>query len=284
MHSILEQAKKFLAWASTHYDSWKWYQEFLEDFCEYHGDLKLSYITPLHVSEWYQARPWNPTSQYHAAGVMIRVFNWAVRRKLLIDNPLADMERPEPLARERILTDQERRLILGSLKNRRDPPFKLFLFALSQTGARPGEVRKVTAAQCHLDAGVWVFTKHKTKKNRIIYLTPPMLNLCRKLIAKHPTGPLFRNSRGKPFSSNAIRCRFRNLRRKFPQLEGVVAHVWRHTFTTDALVNGVPIARLAELLGHSSTRMIEQTYSQLSQKVQYLRAAAVKAAQKPQRA
>lgn len=285
--TVLELVKKFLAWARDHYDSWQWYATFLEDFCEFHSELQLAEVAPDHVSEWYQARDWNPTSCYHAAGVMIRLFNWGVRRKLLLENPLARMERPEPQARERILTDQERRLILGALSGRRDAGFKLFLFAMSQTGARPGEVRKVTAAHCQLDAGVWVFTKHKTrkktKKNRIVYLTPPMVKLCRKLIAKHPTGALFRNSRGVAFSSNAIRCRFRNLRAKFPDLEGVVAHVWRHTFTTEALVNGVPIATVAELLGHSSTRMIEQTYSHLSQKVQYLRSAAVTAAQRPRR-
>jgi hypothetical protein len=54
-------------------------------------------------------------------------------------------------------------------------------------------------------------TKKKTGQDRLVYLTPAMLELTRKLMELYPTGPLFRNSRGKPWTRNAIRCRFRNL-------------------------------------------------------------------------
>ena len=33
-----------------------------------------------------------------------------------------------------------------------------------ETGCRPSEVARVTAADVHLDAGVWVFVEHKTAK------------------------------------------------------------------------------------------------------------------------
>ena len=32
---------------------------------------------------------------------------------------------------------------------------------MMETGARPGEVRRVTAAHVNLDLGVWVFQEHK---------------------------------------------------------------------------------------------------------------------------
>ena len=35
-------------------------------------------------------------------------------------------------------------------------------------------------------------------------------------------------------------------------MAGVVAYCYRHSFATNALVNGVGIAQVAELLGHSS--------------------------------
>lgn len=50
----------------------------------------------------------------------------------------------------------------------------------------------------------------------VVYLTPPMVKLCTRLAAEHPEGPLFLNSRGKPWTRNAIRCRFRTLRKRFP--------------------------------------------------------------------
>src|SRR5580700_7245960 len=98
---------------------------------------------------------------------------------------------------------------------------------MTLTGCRPGEVAKVTAADCDLAAGIWVLAKHKTAKKtgtpRVIYLPPEAVELTRELVAKHPEGPLFLNSRGQPWTRNAIRIRFRNLRQKHPELKGVIA-------------------------------------------------------------
>jgi hypothetical protein len=35
-----------------------------------------------------------------------------------------------------------------------------------EIGARPGEVRRVTAATVNLDLGIWTFLQHKTAANR----------------------------------------------------------------------------------------------------------------------
>jgi hypothetical protein len=50
---------------------------------------------------------------------------------------------------------------------------------------------------------------------------------------------------------NANCCRFRNRRSKFPHLQGMVSSMYRHSFVTDALENGVGVAQVAELLGHA---------------------------------
>jgi len=80
--------------------------------------------------------------------------------------------------------------------------------------------------------------------------------------------PLFplRNSCGLPWTHNAIRIRFRNLRKKLGLPKGVVATAMRHTWVTDALEAGIPIATVSELAGHRSTRMVEQVYSKLSER------------------
>lgn len=74
----------------------------------------------------------------------------------------------------------------------KDQPFRDFLFALRESGCRPGEVRKVTAANVDLDLGIWVIEHHKTRKKtgvpRIVYLTPGMVELCRRLVERWPQG------------------------------------------------------------------------------------------------
>ncbi len=99
-----------------------------------------------------------------------------------------------------------------------------------------------------------------------------MVKLTRELVARHPGGPLFRGPRGdRPFSRNGIRCRFRRLRQKLPQLAGVTAYSYRHTFATDSLENGVGLAEVAELLGHADTDQLMKHYQHLSQRREHLR-------------
>jgi integrase len=104
-----------------------------------------------------------------------------------------------------------------------------------------------------------------------------MAELTNKLAMQHSSGPIFRNTRGRPLTTNAIRCRFRFLREKHPNLAGVVAYSYRHSFATEALVKGVGIAQVAELLGHTSTDMVSRHYGHLADNVIHMRAAALKA-------
>src|SRR5262249_15080935 len=121
-------------------------------------------------------------------------------------------------------------------------------------------------------------TAKRTGKPRIIYLSPPMVEMSRRLVAERPTGPLFPSrQQNRPFSKNAIRTRFRRLRKKLPHLNGVVAYAYRHSYATTALENGVGIAQVAELLGNNDTRMVSRHYSHLNQKVAHMREAAAKA-------
>ena len=165
----------------------------------------------------------------------------------------------------------------------KDRNFREFLTALYLTGCRPGEVARVTAADVNLELGLWVIDRHKTarktQKPRVIYLTPEMVEMSRRLVAERPEGPLFPSRKlNRPFSKDAIRIRFRRLREKLPHLKHFVCYNVRHTYATDALANGVSAAQVAELLGHSSIRMVEQHYGHLGQKVAAMRDAAREAA------
>jgi integrase len=202
--------------------------------------------------------------------------------KVLRENPIKGIDKGAILPRERLVKPEERRLILSAVKDR---AFKLVLFALGSTGARPWEIRRVSTAE-FVPAGLWVFPprKHKTGKKtrrpRVAYLTPPMITLCKRLAEKYPEGPLFRNTRGRPWTANALRCRFRRLRDKFPALAGVTAYCYRHTYCTDGLLNGVPLAQMQELLGHTSPAMMAH-YAYLGQQAAAMREAAARATRRP---
>ena len=61
-------------------------------------------------------------------------------------------------------------------------------------------------------------------------------------------------------------------------MKGLIAYAYRHSFATDALVSGVGIAQVAELLGHTSTEMVMRHHSHIAGKIDHMREAAMKAA------
>ena len=66
---------------------------------------------------------------------------------------------------------------------------------------------------------------------------------------------------GKPWQTDTIRCRFRNLREKLGLSKGVVPYGTRHRFASDAInrqkMDSLVVARL---MGHSDARMLQKTY------------------------
>jgi integrase len=161
----------------------------------------------------------------------------------------------------------------------------------------------VTVDHVSRDGSKWTFEEHKSDRQtgeaRVVYLSPAMQELTRKLMALYPDGPLFRSTRKfggvrRPWTRNGIRCRFKRLRekaaklreaeadpekrKKIPDLTGLTSYVCRHTFTTEALSQaGLPVAVVSALLGHRSTKMVDEAYNHTDQATGVLREAAARA-------
>jgi len=259
--------------------TFEWHTTYLQAFCDRLGTIKAADLIPFHLTSLLAAHPTWKAARRHAAVIVKRAFRWAKRQGLIATDPFADFKVDPGGRRQRVVTKTDREQILAAIKDRQ---FRDFVLAMSETGCRPSEVSRVTAADADLELGVWVLHRHKTGKKtgkpRVVYLAPRMIEMTRRLTAEFPEGPLFRGPRGKkPFTRNGVRCRFRRLREKLPHLKGVVAAAYRASFATDALENGVGIAQVAELLGHSDTTMVMKHYSMLSQRVEHLRDMAKKA-------
>lgn len=272
----------FLEWSQKNNAprSYEWYRSFLQDFCQHCGKTPVSDLKPYHVTRWLDRHTKWKSARRCAVIAVKRAFNWAADEGLIVANPIKKVRKQPSASRQRVLAPDERQRILDNY--REDDPFRDFLRAMQESGARPGEVATVTAANVDLEQGIWVLPQHKTArktgKPRVIILTPPLVELSRELIRRYPAGPLFRNLDGKPWTRNAIRCRFRRVRVKLGLGPNLVAYTYRHTFATDALVGGAGIADVCELLGHTNTEMVMRHYQHLREKREHLRQAAGKAA------
>jgi integrase len=192
----------FLDWSKKHHDArtFDWYASFLNDFCGHKrlGVLTASQVKVFHVTQWLDAHPKWKGSRRNAVICVKRAFNWATAEGILKENPLRGLRKPPQNRRERILTAGEWEELFGAVV---DQEFKDFLTAMRETGCRPGEVRRVTADDVNLELGVWVLEHHKTRKKtglpRVVYLNPVMLELCKRLCERWPTGPIFRGPKRK---------------------------------------------------------------------------------------
>jgi integrase/recombinase XerD len=280
----------FLSFAdqTTHPETRDWYRRFLQDFKDHFPALRVSQVTETHVRKWLNVprkRTWGASTQRSAITILKRALNWAFKDRRIPVNPIQHMKRPPTQRREKILTSEERGHILDFYPE--GDPFRDFLIAMQESGARPGEIMRLMAADVNLGEGTATLTEHKTRgttgKNRVIYLSPLLITLLAARISRYPKGPLFRNARNEPWNLQAINCRFRRKRnrKRDPIDKNIVAYTYRHTYTTDALENEVPIATVAELLGHTSTAMVSKHYSKLAEKKDYLKRAAEQATKRP---
>jgi integrase len=248
---------------------------YLKPFLAACGTLTVKALKKHHVEAAVrQHGAWNGTTENHVKSRIVALFNWGVEQGLIASNPAKGIRKPRARSRgcHAVIDGPEHeRLMAAAPTYLRD-----VLFALRESGARPCEVLTVEAKDFDADAGLWVLHNHKTAhatgKPRLVYLTPALTALCKRLAEEHPTGPLFRRRSGKPFPPAYYLARLvRSLRRRVGVREGVTPYGYRHTFATDALANGVPDAQVAELLGHSGTAMLHRHYAHLTTRAKALR-------------
>jgi integrase len=144
---------------------------------------------------------------------------------------------------------------------------------LRETGCRPGEAAVVEAKHVLHDRPVVVLppdlhkTGRRTGKDRVIFLSEGIETMVRALALRHPTGPLFRNSRnGNGWGHNVISQRVTRYKRKLGLPDDLVLYLVRHAFSTRHVEAGVDISVVAKLMGHSHTSTLQAVYTHLSDK------------------
>jgi integrase len=237
------------------------------------GQEPAASLKPAVVTAWLaRQKGWGRSLRWLASGIVRTCCRWAVPA-LLPSDPSAGLKMPGPLSRgaDSLVSPQDHARLLAVAP----ASYQDALLALHGTGCRPGELCKVEARHFHPDAGAWLLDEHKTDgtgKVRVILLPPAMVELCKVLARRHPSGPLFRNTKGHPLSPDRLRNWLFKTRRRLG-LGRVVPYGYRHGLATDALANGVPDAQVAELLGHSGTAMLHRHYAHLGARAKALREA-----------
>src|SRR5262249_27805358 len=158
--------------------------------------------------------------------------------------------------------------------------FRQVLVFLRFTGCRPAEARNLQWSDIDLDAHELVLrrpkTAKKTKKPRRGPIHPVVLKLpifLKKL--QQPGTHVFLTHRKTPWHRVSLAQRLKRSRRAAGVPEDAKLYGLRHAFGTRAVLRGVDLKTLAELLGHSSTKTSEH-YIHLTGQRAHLAAAMAK--------
>jgi integrase len=251
----------------------------LEEFVAFIGEnLRVKELRARHVEKWIESKPnaRKPGTIRLYKAMVLAALNWAAGKKvrMIPSNPLKGMlELPEGDSRggEALWSPKVFKLVLANVNSR----FGDFLRALAWTGARPSTVRRVEARHYNPDLRLWDVDdlyrgrRHSKKVVRRIWLPPQMIPMVEKLNAEYPSGPIFRNTRGKPYTGDVVtmmmfklRRRLKKKRKKIPK--SLCVYGLRHTFAT-TFIREHPdkLEYLRELLGHKDMQMIRRHYGHL---------------------
>jgi integrase len=256
------------------------------------GHLKYKELKVMHVQSWLdkmglergrsrgnRVRKWGHTMKRLAADKLQAAFSWAVQQGMITRNVINGPARQSlgirrkgaSRGRDYVLQPGEHAKLAGLAK----PYFADLIEFLHATGCRPGEAYNATAKDYDRARGAIVYrhdaeppdyvhkTARRTGKDRVIYLTPELLEVVERLSRNYPDGPLLRNRDGRQWTNSSVHLMLKRLRKKLGLTAGkMIAYSYRHTFATDWLLDGGSIKVLADLMGNS-VAMIEKHYGHL---------------------
>lgn len=215
---ILDQ---FLEWVERRKSqrTYEWYKRHLLNFSDaIPHTLAVDQLKPHHVTAICDKRDWSPTTKHGFCRAVQRAFRWAARQGLIARTPIADVEKPEPQDREVVIAPDQYEQILGMVKG----GFRELLMMAWESGMRPQEIRVIEARHIDRDNGRIILPRKEAKGKklpRVIYLTDEAMEIANRQVEAWPTGPIFRNSDGKPWTRYAINCAFIRLQIAFGREE-----------------------------------------------------------------
>jgi len=261
----------------------------LNRFARRYRDKRAVDLIPLDLEKWLREHPEWKSDDYRAkvCTTVHACFNWAASRGLLgknARNPMANFTVAGG-NRRRPMTASEFRRVWGQSRNGKKTGawrtsgrrLREVLFFMKVSGARPKEIRDLQWTDIDTNLGIARLERHKTSKKtrkaRIIPLIAPVVRLLESLARRDGAqGAVFKTTRGGPWARNSLAQKFKRLRDKVGVPEDASLYGLRHRFGTRALLHGVDLKTLSNLMGHSRVQTTEH-YLHTAEEYDHLREA-----------
>lgn len=261
-----------------------WYSEMLASFSSYSKGKDLppglggfttdsvrSYILYLRAKPKFKGHPYTPeqnepvsprTVQCHVRA--LKAFStWLHNNGYTKDNRVKNLKLPKaPTTMMVPLAPEEIKQVLAVINKSSPTGFRNYaILGLSlDSGLRASEIANITMSHINLKDG-FIKVMGKGAKERVVPIGKfVQMNLWRYLDHFRPNtsegcDKLFLSRSGKPITVNTIKLVFSRLA-KSSGVTRLHAHLCRHTFAINYLLNGGDIFSLREILGHTTFEMV----------------------------
>ena len=148
--------------------------------------------------------------------------------------------------------------------NAAEPSFRKLASGALLSGARYGELCRLSVQDFDGKAGTLHIRTSKSGKERHVFLTDAGVTFFDSLtVGRAGDAVMFANASGEPWIRGS---------QNYPQrraclhakLKPFGFHILRHTYGAQCVMGGMPLQVLAQNLGHSTTRMTEKHYAHLT--------------------
>lgn len=235
------------------------------------ANTPASKITKSTIIEWLEnesdKRLWSPASRNRYQAAWSLIFRVAIDNKKAKDNPASGIKRKrEDNQRTRYLTPEEELRLARAIEERFPSYVPVFILAL-HTGMRASELLRSQVGDYDASTGMFKVRQQKVRTAptfRYVPATPIAVMAYTRLAAgKQPGASLCsKQQRHADPDLNETRYWFDPC----VQEAGLVDFLWhdlRHTFASRLVMGGVPLAAVAQYMGHQSITMTTR-YSHMS--------------------
>jgi integrase len=248
------------------------------------GALKLDGITDTAVDKWLLSFPSRKLS--HATGnnafkILKIMLSWAVKEKLLEENPCKNVKLLKEKEKKRELLDHDdiKKLFGEDWKTYWGNYVYCMINKLAAcTGMRIGELiglKGVFVNDRHIivngQYGRYGYTEPKNHKKRVIPISQKIVDELWELKNANGDGYLFSNDGGEsPVVAKTVQNSYNRALTKLgvckeeQKRRGLSFHSWRHFLNTSLLLAKIPKPKVREVTGHLSDKETDR-YTQLSE-------------------
>lgn len=264
------------------------YTAYFKSFLKRHPRLLVRELRPAHVHQWWRlSHPaWGNSTMNLSGSAFKAAMRWAALPgkggAIIPRNPLDGMALPTMRKRSSdvVITEAEFAGLLALVKS---AEVRDVLVVAWETGTRPVNIARATAANLTAGGNALIFadwntapgsavhkTFAKTGRPLVVPLPDAARDVCNRLAAARPAGPLFLTPRGLPWTD----LRLANTVLHYATRAGLkgrfTAYSCRHTRATALLEQGHSDADVAAILGNTPA-VVNKNYSHVAAKFDRLR-------------